>query len=173
MSINCYGVLEIKQQTIDLFINKSIFIQVFKAKAKEQYIISHMYFVYHQAYAYVTSYNLFKLVKGLQLLVVIFVHKYIDLLKLYFVLVIKHNTKFKINKVYIFSDVFFDWFDIYFISNTCHYTYFQLIFFLAFNTFKDPPVNISILKKKTGVYTSNLFHFSINTLNISKTSSYI
>lgn len=103
-------------------------------------------------------------------MVVIFVHKYIlDLLKLYFILVIKHNTKFQDKlKMYIFSDIFFVRFDIYFISSTCHYTYLVFLI-LAFNTCKDQTVNIFILKKKPSVYTI----FAINTLDTSKTSSFI
>lgn len=75
--------------------------------------------------------------------------------------------------MYIFSDIFFVRFDIYFISSTCHYTYLVFLI-LAFNTCKDQTVNIFILKK-TPVYIPflQLTHLTLPKHQASYTNIYI
>ena len=70
--------------------------------------------------------------------------------------------------MYIFSDIFFVRFDIYFISSTCHYTHLGFFIWLLIRA-KTKRLTFLFWKKKPSVYTI----FAINTLDTSKTSSFI
>lgn len=65
--------------------------------------------------------------------------------------------------MYIFSDIFFVRFDIYFISSTCHYTH--LVFFFIWLLIRAKTKRLTFLfwKKKNQC----MYHFAINTFNTS------